>query len=175
MKKTAAISFCGIMSALSVVIMLAAYFPYFTYAVPAIAGFLVLITYIEAGPKWSVAVYIVTSVLVMLFCENEAKLMYLLLFGYYPILKIYVEKLKSKILVYVLKFAVFNASIAVVYLLLAKLFGIETEVSSSFGIIGVIGIVLLGNFTFWLYDIVLVRMANVYLARLHKTVRRIFK
>ena len=33
--------------------MLLSYFPYLTYAVPAVAGLLIMITVIEAGYKWA--------------------------------------------------------------------------------------------------------------------------
>lgn len=172
MKNTGKIAFCGIMSALAVVVMLAAYFPYITYAVPIIAGVVVLITYIETDIKWSLAVYIVSSIFSMLFCETEAKLIYVFLFGYYPILKVYIEKIPNKILMYVIKFAVFNASLFVVYGIFAKLFGLEPETFNTFGIYGVAALVVVGNIAFFLYDICLVRVAGIYMARLHKTIKK---
>ena len=38
MKKSKRIALCGMLSALSLVIMLVAYFPYLTYTLPALAG-----------------------------------------------------------------------------------------------------------------------------------------
>ncbi|MBQ0083403.1 MAG: hypothetical protein KBS52_01375 [Clostridiales bacterium] len=175
MKNTVKITFCGMMCALGVAIMLLAYFPYFTYAVPAIAGLLVLIVYIEIGLKWSAAVYIITSVLAFLFCESEAKLMYVFLLGFYPIIKIYIEKIKNRAVSYVLKFLTFNVCLFIVYLIFGKLFGTVFDINDSLGKFEIIGLILLGNFVFFLYDIVLVRAAAFYLDRLHGTITKIFK
>ena len=90
-KKTAFIALCGVVSALICSVMAAAYFPFLTYAVPAVAGALIIIPLVEAGRGYALGTYIVTSLLVMLFAENEAKLMYICLFGYYPVLKMYCE------------------------------------------------------------------------------------
>ena len=86
MKQTAKITFCGIITALSVVFMLLSYFPYLTYAVPAVTGLLMMIIVIEINTRWAFAAYAAASVLVFIFAEPESKLMYICLFGYYPIL-----------------------------------------------------------------------------------------
>lgn len=175
MKNTVKIAFCALMAALGTAFMWLSYFPYFTYAVPAIAGLVTLIVFIEIGDRWAWGTFIVTAILALLFAEPEAKLMYVLFLGYYPILKAYIEKLKSRVAQYALKFAVFNIAVAVIYGLLAKIFGIymaDIEAATAFFIIGLI---LLANFTFYLYDIVLVRVANVYLFRLHRKIKKMLK
>ncbi len=160
---------------MSVVIMMLAYFPYFTYAVPAIAGALTVIIFIEVGAKWSLAVYLITSILCLIFAEPEAKLMYILVFGYYPILKVYLERIKNKALQFIIKFAVFNISIASVYLLFAGLAGIDMAEFTEYGTYGLIGLILLANFAFWLYDKVLVRLTNIYLFKFHGTISKMLK
>lgn len=175
MKNTVKIAFCALMSALGAAFMWLSYFPYFTYAVPAIAGLVTLIVFIEIGDKWAWGTFIVTAVLALLFAEPEAKLMYILFLGYYPILKAYIERLKNRVVQYILKFAVFNVAVAVIYGILAKVFGIymaDIETSTTFFLIG---LVVLANFTFYLYDIVLVRVANVYLYRLHRKIKKMLK
>ena len=98
MKQTVKITFCGIIAALSAVFMLLSYFPYLTYAVPAVAGLLIMITVIEAGHKWGIGAYIAASALVFLFAEPEGKLLYICFFGYYPILKAVFDRRKSRAL-----------------------------------------------------------------------------
>lgn len=175
MKNTVKIAFCSLMAALATAIMWLSYFPYFTYAVPAIAGLVTLIVFIEIGDKWAWGTYIVTAILAFLFAEPEAKLMFVFFLGYYPILKSYIEKVKGRAVQYILKFAVFNISVVVVYGLLAKVFGIymtDIETSTKFFLIGLL---LLANFTFYLYDIVLVRVANIYIYRLHRKIKKLLK
>ena len=55
--------------------MLLSYFPYFTYAVPAITGLLTMMLVIEINAKWAFAAYIAASALVFIFAEPESKLM----------------------------------------------------------------------------------------------------
>ncbi len=175
MKNTVKIAFCGMLCALGTALMLLAYFPYFTYAVPAVAGFLTVIVFIEIGPKWAVGTYIITAVLTMLFAEPEAKLMYVLFFGYYPLIKIYIEKIRLRVIGYILKLLVFNAAISTVYGIFAKLFYIDFHLDNPYGIFGIIAMLLLSNITFLLYDVVIIRITGQYLSRFHLKIQKFFK
>lgn len=173
LKRVVKITFSALCVALGTVIMMLAYFPYFTYAVPAVAGLFSLIVMIEVKGKWPLATYIVTSVLVLLFAETEAKFLYVMFFGYYPIIKAYIERIPNRLFQYIIKFAVFNASILLFYLLFAKLFGISIDEFGQFGIFSSILFIILGNIAFLLYDIVLVRASNFYMIKLHSIVEKI--
>lgn len=127
MKQTVKITLCGILAALSAVFMLLSYFPYLTYAVPAVAGLFIMVAVIEAGYKWALGAYAAASVLVFLFAEPEGKLLYICFFGYYPILKAVFDRRKSRIVEWFLKLAVFNAAIIAVYAVFARLFGVSLE------------------------------------------------
>ena len=105
LKRTGKVALCGVIAALATVVMLLSYFPYLTYAVPAVAGLLFVILAIEAGKKWAFASYLAACVLVFLMAEQEAKLMFIAFFGYYPILKGLIESLRKKALEYVLNFS----------------------------------------------------------------------
>ncbi len=175
MKNTLKITFCGVIAALSVVIMLLSYFPYFTYAVPAVAGALTIVVFIEIGAKWSAAVFTVTALLSLIFAEPEAKLMYILFFGYYPLLKVYIEHIRFKSVQLVLKLAVFNAALVAVYGIFAGIAGINTAELTEFGIYGLAGLLVLANLTFWLFDIALVRLTNVYLYKFHPTISKMLR
>ncbi len=171
-KNTVKITFCGLLAAFATALMLLSYFPYFTYAVPAIAGVVMLVVLIEVGHKWAWATYSVTAVLALLFAEPESKLMFVLFLGFYPIIKAYIEKLRSVPLQYIVKFVLFNVFVFTVYGLLANIFGIYIEDVASRGVIFIAALLLLANVTFYLYDIVLVRVANLYIYRLHNRVSR---
>lgn len=175
MKTTSKITFCAMMSALAVALMMLSYFPYFTYAVPAVAGLTGLVVLIEIGGKWPWFTYIVTAVLCSIFAEPEAKLMYLLLFGYYPILKSFIEKIPNRLVQYLLKFAIFNVSVVAVYFILTKILGMPIDDFGPLGKWGMIAFAVLANITFYYYDIVLVRVANLYLRKIHKNIRKTFK
>lgn len=175
MKTTSKITFCAMMSALAVALMMLSYFPYFTYAVPAVAGLVGLVVLIEIGGKWPIFTYIVTSVLCLIFAEPEAKLMYLLLFGYYPILKSVIERISNRLVQYLLKFIVFNVAIVAVYFILNKILGMPLDDFGTLGKWGIAAFAVISNITFYYYDIVLVRVANLYLRKIHKNIRKTFK
>lgn len=174
-KTTAVLTLCAIISALTMALMLAAYFPFLTYAVPAVAGALVIIPLVEAGKRYAFASYVVSGALVLLFAEPEAKLMYVCFFGFYPIIKSLFEKIKWIVLEYLLKFAVFNVAVTLVYLVFARLFMIEVDGFGDFGKYSVLIFYVMGNFAFLLYDICLSRICALYMSRLHERVRKILK
>lgn len=163
------------MAALGTAFMLLSYFPYFTYAVPAISGVLTLVVLIEIKGKWPLFTYIVTAVLVFLFAEPEAKFMYILFFGYYPLLKAVIERIRSRVVQYLLKFAVFNSAIFVIYGILSSIIGVDISEFGQYGIIGIACMLLLANVTFYLYDVVLVRVANIYMQMVHPKLKKVLK
>lgn len=175
MKTTSKITFCALMSALAVAFMLLSYFPYFTYAVPAVAGLTGLVVLIEIGGKWPLLTYIVTAALSLIFAEPEAKFMYALLFGYYPVLKAYIERIKNRAVQYIVKFAVFNAAVLAVYFITVKVLGMPLDDFGALGKAGIVAFLVLANVTFYLYDIVLVRVAEVYMQKIHPAIKKNFK
>lgn len=176
MKKSLKITLCGIITALSVVMMLVSYFPYLTYSAPAIAGLFSIIPLIEIDKKWAAAVYLLSSVLVLITAEPESKLLYVCFFGFYPIVKALIEKVKFKSVARLLKLAVFNAAIITVYLLLAKLFSVPVDEFGEFGKYGVFVFWAVGNATFILYDYLVSKMALIYIFRIKpKTDKILFR
>ncbi len=163
------------MATLGTAFMLLSYFPYFTYAVPAISGVLTLVVLIEIKGKWPLFTYIVTAVLVFLFAEPEAKFMYILFFGYYPLLKAVIERIRSRVVQYLLKFAVFNSAIFIIYGILSSIIGVDISEFGRYGIIGIACMLLLANVTFYLYDVVLVRVANIYMQMVHPKLKKVLK
>lgn len=166
---------CGITVALSVVFMLLSYFPYFTYAVPAITGLLTMMLVIEINVKWAFTAYIAASALVFIFAEPESKLMYICLFGYYPILKALIERINKPIIEWILKLAVFNAAAVLIYAVFAGMFGISFEDFDTFGKYGAYIFLSLANLAFVLYDIAASRLSAVYMIRLHPKINRLLK
>ena len=175
MKNSTKITLSAIMAAMATVFMLFSYFPYLTYAIPAIAGLFIMVLVIEIDKKWAIMAYLVSCVLVFLFAEPESKLMYICFFGYYPILKAAVDSIKKSAVEWIIKIAVFNTAVALIYLFFLKLFGISLE---DFGVLGRYGVYILlclGNVVFVLYDIAVSRMAMLYMNLLHSRIRQLIK
>lgn len=165
--------FCGLMAALATVIMLVAYFPYLTYAVPAMASLCVMVCLIELGTKWAFMTYLASVLPVFLFCENEAKLLYIVFFGFYPALKVIIEKINNKAIEWLVKLLIFNGIIVVTYFVLSELVGVKIEQISFVGAYTIALLLLLGNVVFIIYDICIERMATLYYVRLHGTVKKL--
>ncbi len=172
MKNTYKITISAVFSALAVVIMLISYFPYLTYAIPAIAGLCIMVVLIETDYKWALFSYIVSSVLIFLFGETESKLMYVFLFGYYPILKGIIEKINIPVLEWIIKIFVLNIAVLLVYGLLANVFGISDQEFMKYG---AVILLVLANFVFVVYDIAVTRMSMVYMNKLHPKIKKLFK
>ena len=175
MNNTNKITFSAIMSALAVVIMMTAYFPYLTYAIPAIAGLCVMAVLLEFGPQWAVLSYAVSSVIVFLIGEPESKFMYVFLFGYYPIVKSVIEKIGKQIVEWVLKFLVFNLAILIVYGLFSGLFAISADDFPFLKQYGIPILIILANIVFAVYDIAVARMSVFYFNRVRSKFKKILK
>lgn len=174
-KKTSYITFCALTAALITALMAAAYFPYFTYAVPAVAGALIILPLVELSKGYAVITYIASATLSLLFAEPEAKLMYVCFFGYYPILKSVFEGIKSRVAEYILKFLTFNISVTAVYFVFAKIFSIPTDSIGDYGKYTALILYTLGNIAFLLYDICLSRICTMYIIRLHEKIKKIMR
>lgn len=146
------IAFGGISSALCIIIMLlAAIIPFATYACPMIAGFILYIVSIECGRKTGIAAYLSAAVLlVILSPEKESAILFASFFGYYPIFSIYIDRLKSKLLQWVIRFALFNVSMIVSYIILMKvLVAVDSEEFTKWSLMIFL---LFGNLLLVLYD-----------------------
>ncbi|MCR5648186.1 MAG: hypothetical protein K6F67_01460 [Oscillospiraceae bacterium] len=87
-------------------------------AFSAVAGLATAAALIECGYLYSVFEFIVAAALGLLLAPSKAPaVMFCLLFGWYPIVKSLVEKLKSRAAEYLLKLAVILAVIGVFFVL----------------------------------------------------------
>ena len=175
MKKSKRIALCGVISSLALVIMLLAYFPYMAFSLPAIAGALFAIVMVEIGHKWAWGGYVTTGILSLILCEKEAAMLFVGFFGFYPIVKSYLEQLPSRILEYVLKFVVFNVSIVLAYLIIIYGFGIPIEDMGDLGKYAVWVLLAFGNVVFVIYDMAISRVYELYMAKMHLKIKRILK
>ncbi len=173
MKNTKKITFCGLLSALAAVAMLLSYIPYLTYSAPAIAGVFMMVIAIELPKKWAYGSYVASSVLIALMAENEAKILYIIFFGFYPILKGTLERLRSRPVEYVCKFAIFNAAMAAEIAASVYILGIPLE-TGTMGAVFYAAFAVLANLFFFLYDFALTKLVGFYVVRLHPRVRRLF-
>lgn len=172
MNKTKRITFCAIMASIASAVMLVAYFPYLTYAVPAIAGLFVMIIVIELGCKWALLSYFASAILTILFAETESKILYICFFGIYPILKCLIEKIAKPYLEMLIKIIVFNICVIGAYFIISKL--LMFGYSEIFGNIryGVFALFLFANIVFIIYDFAISKISVLYFQRFRVHVKK---
>lgn len=160
----------GVFSAIALVLMmLTGVFPFGTYAFPVIAGVMLIVIYLEFGFRWSMFVYGVISIMSVLFVsDKEAALFFLLLFGYYPVVKSFIERIKSKIVQYIIKLAIFNAAAVSVYFLMLFVFGMPVDSFELFGVNIPLIFLIVGNFVFLIYDLAINVVVAQYLQKYRK-------
>ena len=100
----------GVIAALSLLLMLVAgVTTSLVYAIPMITGAFLMVLVIEFGSGFAWLEYLAISIISMLLLGNkEAAIMYVAFFGYYPIIKSFIEKHTRKVLGWVVKYAIFN-------------------------------------------------------------------
>ncbi len=171
MKTAYKVSLGGVIGALSLVLMfLTSIVPFGTFAFPAFAGMLLVCVVIELGFGWAFIVYGVVSALsLIMLTDKEAALYYVAFLGFYPIIKGIIEKLKSKTVQYIIKYAVFNVCMVIAFFISLFLLSIPKESFTLFGIYLPWVFLLLGNIVFVVYDYCVSKVVTLYILKLHKT------
>lgn len=149
----------------------------------AMASFFCLFAVLEIRGKFPWLIYAVTGILaVVLMPTNLGGWFYLLFFGYYPIVKDLLERFKKPIS-WTLKLIIFNLTLTVCILVTFYIFSGDTAgktildaFSFAFGVenigeIVTIGVFLLANMTFVVYDIALTRLIIVYYAKIRSKLK----
>ena len=95
MKQSKSIAVCGMLAALSIVMMLlGTLLEIGLYAAPMLAGLCLLPVGRRLGKKYQVLLWVAVSVLSLILVPNvEASLMYLCLFGCYPVIRPWFQRL----------------------------------------------------------------------------------
>ncbi len=153
MKKAKKTALCGMLCALSVVLMFASSFaPVLMYVLPVLSGFLVWYVSSLINKKYALGVYFSTSFLsLLLLTDKETALAYAMFFGFYPIIRDCFKQL-PKLIGWVLRFGLFNACAVAVGFLGVFLFGLSTEEYQEFGKWTIPILLTLANIMFIMYE-----------------------
>jgi len=163
-RKTRALTLSALFAALSIVFLyVASIWPTGQLGFAAAASLFVAAAVIESGLGYGLSVYIAGAALGMLLLPNkDPPLLYVLFFGYYPLLKDLVERIRLKPAQWALKLVVFNAALTVIWYLLKVL--VFDFAETPFGIaLLYIG----GNAVFTLFDIGYSKVIRFYTERVH--------
>ena len=148
------------MAALAVVIMcMGGIIPVATYVCPMLCALLLAVVLRLTGRRIAWAWYAAVSVLSLLLGPDKEAAAVFVFLGYYPILKPWLDGRKVPIF---WKLAVFNLSIGTLYALLLYLFRLEQVVRDfiEFGLVMTLVVLLLGNVTLFLLDLLLGRIGG---------------
>ena len=145
--------------------------------VAALSSLLVAIVYVEIGSPYTYLVWICTTIITAVIYQGSAMwLMYLLLFGIYPILKGYIERLPHNLWLPV-KLVFGNLTMLAIFFGTTFILGIPMD-TDLFGLpreaVYVI-LLVLGNIAFFLYDKFLTVLIRFYLIKLHPVLNKLFK
>lgn len=178
MKKSSQVAIGGLASALCLLMMfMTGLIPFSTYVFPAFAGIVLIAVHEENGSKMAFMVFVATSLLALLIVpDREAVMLFIMLLGYYPMLKPRLERL-PKVVAYVLKLVVFNLVIVAFYYVMLYIFGIPDMLEGwgDFGKFTVYIALAMGNFTFFIYDYMLTQVLHIYRSWFRpKILRKIF-
>lgn len=152
MKKTRYTTISGMVSALSVVIMLVTnIMPSMMYVIPIITGAIVFAVNEIIGKKWALGVFFTTGIIsLILLTDKETALNYIFCFGYYPLLKPVYEKL-PKLISWGVKLLTFNVAFAIIAVIVTLVFNLPF-LDEDFGKFTVPVFAVLFNLVFVMYD-----------------------
>ena len=159
-------AFGGILAAVSLVLMLlSSVIPVMSYGLPAIAGFLTTLVVIECGDRMAAVCYGAVSILsVILVPDKESALLYLILFGWYPIVKRHIEKLRKPVLEWALKLVCMAVPVGAASVVAVAVLGLGAVFGEGMGPALIAGFYLVAVVAFVLYEIVMTQLITAYLS-----------
>ena len=168
------IALCGITGAIATLcLLLGGFIPLASFTAPAIAGLVLIPAVVEIGYKNGIYIYAVVGIISLFLVANkEISAGFIFFFGYYPILKAYLDKINSIVIRWACKFMVFNTAFVTMYAMLIFLFGLDSLVQSFYqsSAIFFIVVAVIGNVTFCIFDLTISRIACLYFHKYHKRI-----
>ena len=162
-KKTRSLTLSALFAALIVIsLYIASIWPSGQLGIVAFSSIFIAAAVVEGGLGSSLYVYVVSSALCMLLTPDKtAPLLFILFFGYYPIVKCLIERLRRKVYQWILKLLVFNAALTVIWIFLRGLL-----FSFAGSLPGAAFIFVGGNIIFALFDYGFSKVIWLYIERI---------
>ena len=166
-QKSSRIAVGGVFSGMCLLLMfLSSVIPFSSFALPMLAGAMLTVVMIENGAKTAVLVYISVSLLSLFIVPDiDTKLLFILFFGYYSILRPAIEKIPGKLAQIALKLLILNLALILGYYFSLMVLGLNDTGSEWFEKYTP-AILLSGmNLSFIMYDYLLGRYILIYIRR----------
>ncbi|MBP8594621.1 MAG: hypothetical protein KBI35_09435 [Ruminococcus sp.] len=165
----------GIVSALCLVVMfLAGILPALYILLPIMASVLLMLIAAEVSTGWALLTYIAVGLLSLFITADKEAALIFIMFGHYPIIRIYLQKIPLRLLRFICKMAVFNICAVAFFYVTVYLFGLDQMVSdmNDFGKYGSLIVLGFVNVLFILLDIDLDFVYKLYRKRIMPKFRR---
>ncbi len=165
-EKSMHIAIGGVFSALCLLFMfMSAIIPLASFTMPMLAGAALAVVVIENGVRTAALVYFSVSILsAFIVPELDAKLLFILFFGYYSIILPYLDKIRRRWRRVAAKLLIYNAAMILWYVVSTVLIGADDALAESGALQYMLPVYYAGlNFTFIVYDIALRRYINLYI------------
>jgi len=121
------------------------------------------------GITQGILVFIISAALGMLIVPDKAApFLFILFFGYYPIIKNLAERITARIFQWIFKLAVFNASLSALIFLLRNVFPVF-----SLDMLSDTVLYVCGNVVFILFDYGYSKLIQFYLSRISKLINKL--
>lgn len=161
--RTGKIAMGGICTALAVIFMFGASFvPGIELTLFLISSLFTAIMVIEAGAAGGLSVFAAASLLGLILVPNKLALIpYIFCFGYYAVLKFYIEKIKSGVLQILIKVIYAAALMCIGFLLFRSVLASSIHTPDW----PVAGLIFAGIVMMILYDYVMTFLINWYIRR----------
>ena len=175
MRKTKKLTLSAMIVALSTAIMaVGAFIDVLDLSALALASVFMAFVFIEIGSPYTWGVWLCTSLTTFIFCQArpEIALEYLFVFGLYPIIKAYIERLPRKFWL-IIKIAYANSVIWLLILFVELVTGLPLFTDGRLWLNAIIYVVL--NVAFIAYDIFITVLVRFYIEKLRNRFKTLLK
>lgn len=165
---------CGVLTALAVMtLLLGSLIPMATFCAPMLAMAVLLPILCECGGRIAGAAYGAAALLTLLLAADRELALVYVCFGWYPLLRPRIARLRPAPLRLLARLAVCNGAIAVLYGILAALFlGEAAGAVTAAAPLLTAAMLVSGNITFLLLDHILARLTLLWQRKLRRKLLR---
>lgn len=163
--------FCSIISVMALAgLYLSCILPTLSLVAFAVGIYMLCVAVAECGPRWGAVTSLATGFLGFIFLPDKLILFpYVMFFGYYPILKLYIEKINKILLERVIKSAAFTVAMLAVYFVMKSL-NINIINGETAAVVIIMAVLL--EICFILYDDVCTKFISLYLTKISSRIRK---
>ena len=174
MRATKKLTLSSILTALGAVIMaLGAMVEVLDLSVCVLASLIVVFIYLEIGSPYTWLTWLATSLIsFLIFPGKTVWLNYFLIFGVYPLLKAYIEKLPRAVWL-LIKLCYANAVIVAMFFLMELVFGVPLFEKDALWLKAVLYVVI--NVAFIAYDLFITMAVRIYFLKIRPRIASMLK